>query len=136
MKRSEVLKLRSVIEQAMQSIDGNDAVTARMLYPAWATDTAYTVGFKAQYADKLWRCIQQHTAISGWEPDVATSLWEEINETHSGTIDDPIPYGGNMALVQGLYYIQNDVVYLCIRDTGNPVYNALSELVGIYVEVA
>lgn len=131
---SDARKLRPIIEQAVQSVDGNDAVTARMLYPAWATDTTYTVGFKAQYADRLWRCIQQHTAMSGWEPENATSLWEVINETHSGTMDDPIPYNGNMALEQGLYYIQNDVIYLCIRDTVSPVYNDLSALVGIYVE--
>ena len=41
-----------------------------------------------------------------------------------------------MALEAGLYYTQGGVVYLCNRDTGQPVYNALDELVGIYVEVA
>ena len=30
---------------------------------------------------------------------------------------------------------QGGVTYLCGRDTGNPVYAALSELVGQYVEV-
>lgn len=30
---------------------------------------------------------------------------------------------------------QDGVTYLCSRDTVNLVYNALSELVGIYVEV-
>ena len=65
----------------------------------------------------------------------AASLWEVINETHSGTEDDPIPYDGNMALTAGLYYTQSGKTYLCNRDTGNPVYHALSELVGLYVEV-
>ena len=41
-----------------------------------------------------------------------------------------------MALENGKYYIQDGVTYLCNRDTGNPVYNALSELVGLYVEIA
>ena len=31
-------------------------------------------------------------------------------------------------------YSQDGVTYLCNRDTVNPVYNALRELVGIYVE--
>lgn len=48
--------------------------------------------------------------------------------------DDPIPYCGNMALESGKYYSQDGKVYKCTRDTGNPVYNALSELVGLYVE--
>ena len=61
------------------------------------------------------------------------SLYAEVCETHAGTLDDLIPYDGNMALENGKYYIQNSTIYLCNRDTVNPVYNPLSELVGIYV---
>lgn len=50
-------------------------------------------------------------------------------------MDDPIDYDGNMALEQGKYYRQNNVVYYCNRDTQNPVYQPLSDLVGIYVEI-
>lgn len=64
------------------------------------------------------------------------SLWEEICESHAGTLDDPIPYSGNMALTAGLYYIQDYTIYRCTRDTGIPVYNRLAELVGVYVETA
>ena len=73
---------------------------------------------------------------TGWEPGNAPSLFEQINETHAGTLDDPIPYEGNMALTSGKYYLQGGVIYRCIRDTGNPVYLSLSQLVGLYVEVA
>ena len=40
-----------------------------------------------------------------------------------------------MALVSGKYYSQDGVTYLCNRDTINPVYNQLRELVGTYVEI-
>ena len=40
-----------------------------------------------------------------------------------------------MALVSGKYYSQDGVTYLCSRDTANPVYNPLRELVGVYVEI-
>lgn len=63
------------------------------------------------------------------------SLYTEINETHTGTEDDPIPYSGNMALEQGKYYMQDYEIYLCTRDTLISVHNPLSELVGIYVEL-
>ena len=63
------------------------------------------------------------------------SLFEVIDEAHAGTIDDPIPYSGNMALEKGKYYTQYEVIYLCTRDTINPVYADLSALVGMYVEV-
>lgn len=117
------------------SVDDNTALRMKQFYPTWAANSAYNVGEKVQHGDKLWRCVQAHTSALGWEPSTATaSLWEQVNETHEGTIDDPIPYSGNMALMQGLYYLQNNAIYRCIRDTVNPVYNALSELVGLYVE--
>ena len=34
----------------------------------------------------------------------------------------------------GKYYSQGGAVYLCTRDTVNPVYSALADLVGLYVE--
>ena len=129
-------KLRPIIEKAAQSLDDTTALTAVTLYPEWAVGISYAAGFKVRHGGNLWRCIQAHTSLAGWEPENATSLWEQINETHTGTIDDPIPYEGNMALTAGLCYVQNDVVYRCTRDTVNPVYNPLAELVGLYVEVA
>ena len=106
----------------------------KAFYPEWETNTDYVAGFKVQRNGKLWRCIQAHTTQDGWEPENTTSLWEQVNETHTGELSDPVPYEGNMALENGKHYIQNGVIYLCIRDTVNPVYNALSDLVGVYVE--
>lgn len=127
-------KMRAVIERAAQYLDDAIALTAIALHPEWAEGTDYTVGYKVQHNCNLYRCIQSHTALVGWEPENAAALWEQINETHTGELDDPIPYSGNMALENGKHYIENDAIYLCIRDTGNPVYNSLVELVGIYVE--
>lgn len=39
----------------------------------------------------------------------------------------------NEAARTGKYYSQSGKTYLCNRDTGNPVYNTLADLVGIYV---
>lgn len=135
MRKSDALRYRGVIEQAAQSLDDATALTAITLHPAWAPGTAYPAGHKVQYTGHLWRCMQAHTSQPGWEPEHAPSLWEQINETHAGTLTDPIPYSGNMALVVGLHYSQDGVVYRCIRDTGAPVYNALTDLVGLYVEI-
>ena len=118
------------------TVDDNTALRMVEFYPEWSAGQAYTAGYKAQRGGKLWRCLQAHTAQNGWEPENAASLWTEICESHDGTKYDPIPYDGNMALVNGLYYTQGGVLYLCNRDTVNPVYHALSELVGLYVEVA
>ena len=131
---SEVSRL--IIAQQINTLTMDDNTALRMteFYPEWAADTEYTIGYKVQRNGKLWRTLQAHTSQVGWEPENAASLWTEICESHAGTLEDPIPYSGNMALESGKYYSQNNKVYRCIRDTGNPVYNALSELVGLYVE--
>ena len=136
MTRAEVLILRSIIETAVQSLSDSEALEAVTLHPAWAIGKDYPAGHKVQRNGRLWRCIQAHTSQEGWEPENVASLWEGIDETHDGTLADPIPYEGNMALVAGTYYTQGGVVYLCTRDTVNPVHNALVDLVGVYVEVA
>lgn len=129
---------RMVIAQQINALAVDDATALRMkdFYPEWAEGVAYGVGFRVQRSGKLWRVLQEHTSQPGWEPENAPALWERIDETHAGTPDDPIPYEGNMALENGKYYFQNYAIYLCTRDTVNPVYQPLSELVGIYVEVA
>ena len=126
-----------LIKQQINTITVDDQTAVRMtaFYPEWSTGHAYTAGYKVQYVGKLWRCIQAHTSQDSWAPSTDTaSLWERIDEEHDGTQYDPIPYDGNMALTAGLYYTQDGEVYLCTRDTGIAVYNALSELVGLYVE--
>ena len=130
----EVTRLLITQQINTLSVDDNTALRMLTFYPEWASDTDYTVGYKVQRGGKLWRCIQAHTSQAGWEPENAASLWTEICESHAGTLEDPIPYSGNMALESGKCYMQDGKVYRCTRDTGNPVYNALSELVGLYVE--
>lgn len=132
---SEVSRLLIAQQINTLTVDDNTALRMAEFYPEWASDTDYAVGFKVQHHGRLWRCLQAHTSQSGWEPENVPALWEEICETHDGTKYDPIPYEGNMELYAGKYYTQDGVLYRGTRDTGNPVYNALSELVGVYVEV-
>ena len=132
---SEVQEM--LVRQQINTLTVDDQTALRMLefYPEWEAGQACAAGYKTQRGGKLWRCLQAHTSQTGWEPENAASLWEQIGETHDGTKYDPIPDDGNMALESGKYYTQSGMTYLCSRDTVNPVYNALSELVGIYVEV-
>lgn len=132
---SEVSRMLISAQINSLSVDDNTALRMLSFYPEWSPDTAYSAGFKVQRNGKLWRAVQVHTSQVGWEPENAPSLWEQINETHAGTQEDPIPYEGNTALENGKYYMQDYVIYLCNRDTINPVYNTLSELVGLYVEI-
>ena len=132
----EALRIKPLIQKGAQSLSDADALEIKSVYPIWDGAAHYDVGDKVQYNDKLYRCLQAHTSQVDWTPDVTASLWTVIDEEHKGTINDPIPYSGNMALESGKYYEQDSVVYLCTRDTINPVFSALAELVGLYVEVA
>ena len=133
---SEVVSM--LLSQSIQSIEADDNTALRMMafYPEWKPGKAYKFGHKLTLNGKLYAVIQAHTAQLGWEPENVPAMFTEICETHDGSMEDPIPYSGNMALERGKHYIQNDEIYLCTRDTVNPVYNALADLVGLYVEIA
>lgn len=132
---SEVMLMLIATQINTLSVDDATAVRMTAFYPEWEKDKQYTVGYKVQYLGKLYKVIQAHTSQETWTPDITASLYTRIDEVHDGTKYDAIPYEGNMALESGKYYIEDNVTYLCNRDSGNPVYNKLSELVGIYVEV-
>lgn len=133
---SEVLSM--LLSQRVQEIEVDDNTALRMtdFYPEWEPGKDYPVGYKLTRNGKLYKVIQAHQSQAGWEPENVPAMFTEINETHDGTMQDPIPYSGNMALEQGKYYFQDEEIYICTRDTVNPVYHALSELIGLYVAIA
>lgn len=137
------MQLRPVMEKAAQSLEDAVAITAVELFPYWkqlvAVGKTVEKGFRFQHEGQLYRTEQpSYTFVAHYVPGSAgtESLFSRVDETHAGTLDDPIPYERNMEIYEGLYYVQNDVVYRCIRDSGAPLYHDLSALVGIYVEVA
>lgn len=134
LSENEVLSM--FLRQSVNTITVDDQMALRMMdyYPAFAAGMTVSTGDKLTYGGKLYRVITGHTTQADWTPDVTASLFVRIDEEHDGSEFDPIPYEGNMALENGKYYTQGGIAYLCTRDTGNPVYNNLSDLVGLYVE--
>ena len=133
--------LRPYIEQAAQSLPDADGLKAKSLYPRWEVlvkkgSVEAEAGYRFTYNGDLYKCTDKNpTFQSDWVPGNGTAaLYVRIDEAHAGTLSDPIPYDGNMELKAGLYYIQSGVTYLCNRNTGQPVYNSLAELAGLYVE--
>lgn len=142
MKRSEAIYLRSVVEQASQSLEDAVALTAVELFPHWKQlvkeSSTVVKGFRFQHEGKLYRTEQpEYTFVKHYVPGSAgtESLFSLVDETHAGTKTDPIPFEKNMEIFEGLYYTQYDVLYRCIRSSGQPLYHDLSLLVGSYVEV-
>ena len=133
--------LRPYIEQVAQNLPDADGLKAKVLDPRWETlvkkgSVEADAGYRFTYNGDLYKCTDKNPKFQAdWVPGNGTAaLYVRIDEAHAGTLDDPIPYSGNMTLESGKYYIQDHVIYLCNRDTGNPVYNSLAELVGLYGE--
>lgn len=136
--------IQAVTLARMQVVDLPDerALEVPALFPTWESYLGKPVeaGLRLLYAGRLWKVLQAHTVQADWTPDVAASLFTEVvvqgdDEPEIGTLNNPIPYNGNMELEEGKYYSQDGVTYLCIRSTGTPVYHPLAQLVGLYVEV-
>lgn len=136
----KVTDIQKLIKTLANTVELSDSIALEIksVYPRFAELIGQTikVGTKLLYEDKLYKVIQEHTVQSQYAPGTGTeSLYTEISESHTGAANDPIPYNNNMTLENGKYYVQDSIVYKCTRDTGNPVYNPLKDLVGLYVEV-
>lgn len=120
------------------ALTDEEALEVKYCYPEWSADSvSYKVGDRVLVDDELWKCRQAHTSQKNWKPRIDTaSLWERIDEQHAGTLEDPIPYANTMTVYNGKYYIEEGIIYKCIRDSGQPLYATCASLVGNYFEVA
>ena len=144
LKRTDELIKQNIAEMNSLDLSASQALEVAHWYPVLFETAGYEegkpilTGTRVQYNGKLWEARQAHTITTAFAPSLATaSLWKEVTEEGAdvGTLENPIAYEGNMELEEGKYYTQEGVVYLCTRATGVPVYNALKDLVGIYVGV-
>lgn len=123
------------IKAMRATADDQTALTAKDLYPAWAAGITVAVGDRYRYGEKLYKVIQSHTTQSDWTPDITPALWNVIDVEHAGTVDDPITWVVNMECYNGKYYTFDNVLYLCIRDSGIALAYTPDQLVGNYFEV-
>ena len=77
-----VTSTKTIKAIAMVSGMNNSAVTTATYtisssdYPAWAPNTAYSVGTIVSYNGSNYRCLQAHTSLVGWEPSNVPALWK------------------------------------------------------------
>lgn len=142
-----VSAVRMMAQPQLLTLSDDEAVKVKALYDPWASKIGKEIkkDNKVYYDDKLFKARQDiNPVLENQPPGSGTqSLYEEINETHAGTLEDPIPYNSEhdplfsgMELEEGKYYIQDGITYLCTRNTDIAVYADLKGLVGIYVEQA
>lgn len=148
LKRAKELMAQNTKEMNTLELSAVEALEVVDWFPTWGVDEGFREGdtitknTKFQYEGKLYACLQDHVIMPHYYPSVNTaSLYVKVTPEYNdqgeelGTLENPIPYEGNMVLEDGKYYSQDGVTYLCNRDTINPVYHALKDLVVLYVEV-
>ena len=124
----QAILMRPYVEKAVQSLPDEDARQVKTLYPFWGelvkkgqVDTNGNPGFRFYYeGDKeLYKCNQGDPKFQAdWVPGLNTSaLYVRIDETHAGTLEDPIPADRGMEYIYGKYYLDPDdgKTYLCQR---------------------
>ena len=148
LKRAKELMAQNTKEINSYKLKATEALEVIDWFPKWGVDEGFREGdsvtknTKFQYEGKLYAVLQDHTILSHYYPSVNTAaLYVEVTPDFDeqgnelGTKENPIEYNNNMILENGKYYIQDGIKYYCNRDTEIPVYNNLSALVGLYVQV-
>lgn len=128
-------QLRDKIENAAIHLSDEEALLSIELFPKWKSDIEYEIGYRVQDEAVLYKCRQTHTSQSDWRPAVTPSLWEVVS-IEDGTHDHPIHYTLGMIIESGKFYLEDEVLYECIRDSVVPIYNKLADLIGNYVRVS
>lgn len=122
----QALKLRPYIEKAVQSLTDSDALQVKTLYPLWSelvelgsVDTNGEPGYRFYYEGELYKCVNANpTFQADWIPGLNTSaLYVRVDETHAGSVDDPITADRGMEYVYGKHYLdpEDGKIYLCQR---------------------
>lgn len=139
---SEVFALFAKQQINTLSVDDDTSLRMKSYYPTWqelvdAQFTAEKSGYKFTYGDDLYKTIKANQQfLPNWVPGQGTeSIFERIDETHTGTKDDPIPYKVNMTVYIDKFYTEDGILYRCIRNSGQALHNKASELVKQYFEI-
>ena len=131
-KKADIIEL---LVEARPNLSDEQALKFKAMYPHWKAGIDVEKGQRYQHEDKLYKVKQAHTTQANYSPSLDTaSLWEVIDAEHAGTLEDPISYDVNMTVYKDKYYSYDGVVYLCIRDSGQPLYAEPASLIGNYFE--
>lgn len=137
MTRSEAYAIRATIVNAAKAIPDEAAPSVKWMFDKWHPDTDYITGDRRTDGDVLYKCRQNHTSQAHQRPADVPALWDVVAPpSQTGTRDNPIIYNDHMAIENGKFYDEGGVIYECFRDSGNPLYCALSAVVDVYVHVA
>ena len=74
LEKAQIIK--DTINLAIGYLDDQQAESVTVLFDEWQPNEYYKVGYKRQYNDFLYSCVQTHTSQVGWEPPNTPALWK------------------------------------------------------------
>lgn len=123
---------------AVMNMSDANALKCISIFPTWESyiGKKLTTGIRVQYKGELWKVRQDiDVVLENQAPSIDTAaLYERIDEEHEGTLEDPIPYVNTMTVYKDKYYVEDGVIYKCIRDSGQPLYASCASQVRNYFE--
>lgn len=145
-KRLEkVNEMQAPVKLALTYLSDEEALTVKELFPEFESLIGQTLtkDTRLTYNGELYKTAQEVQVQEIYTPgSVGTeSLYTHIDESHTGTLEDPIPAQKNMEYIKGKYYIDGDTIYLMNREgmedgEGVTLQYLPSELVGQYFILA
>ena len=69
-----------------ESLPDDQALEVMALYDEWGEGVDYKAVQRRRHKGVLYRCLQDHTSQTGWEPPVAPSLWARVLPGQSGEV--------------------------------------------------
>ena len=121
-------KLKAIYGQAKFDAESNtdeQAVKVKALYQNWEDiedGATLEVEKRVNYMNVLYKVTQTHDKQSAWNPKDSTTLFSPIDESHAGTLEDPVSWVIGMVAEYGVYYTDEDIIYLCIESSGVGLY--------------
>lgn len=95
-------------------------------YPEWKEGVAYTVGDIITSNGLFYEVKENHTSNAAYLVETTFAYYRLIELTHTGTLDDPIPYPETAGILvnveSGKYYSYKGAVYLAKADMPHCVY--------------
>lgn len=118
--------IREAMDAAGIMLTDEQALQCKAIYKQWRdlvevgmVDTNGKPGYRFLYDTTLFRCVNGDPEFrEEWVPGIYTSaIYVRIDESHAGTLEDPIPAARGMEYEYGKYYTdpEDNKVYLCQR---------------------
>lgn len=122
-KRHEAaLKVKPIYRKGAQTLEDNESLEVKGIYLTWEKCLELgniehdKPGYKFTYNGDLYKCVNPNpTFQADWIPGTIPAVYVRVDETHAGSIDDPIPAARGMEYTYFLYYLdpEDGKTYLC-----------------------